>query len=67
MTLSSNESMPNNRENQSIKLQARVYLAKGWSVIPVNSKDKKGSYINSWKPYQNKLPTNNQIDDWWNQ
>lgn len=47
----------------SITLQAaQAYLQEGWSVIPVG-KDKK-PVIESWKEYQSRLPTQEEITNW---
>lgn len=42
---------------------AKKYLERGFSIIPLNPKDKKPA-IRSWKPYQEKLPSMDDINDW---
>lgn len=51
---------------------ALYYTTKcSWSVIPVgaNGKDgklsKKAPFLSSWKEYQNRLPTEEEITEWW--
>lgn len=66
MNLSSYEIISRNNQKDNVTaVMARLYLKNKWSVIPVNSREKKGSYINSWKPYQNKLASKKQIIEWW--
>lgn len=40
------------------------YRSKGWPIIPVNPTTKK-PILNSWKIYQEKLPTEEEIIEWW--
>jgi len=42
---------------------ARYYTGKGISVIPIKSKDKTPA-IPSWKEYQNRLPTDEELIKW---
>ena len=39
------------------------YLGLGWSVIPVDSRVKDGAPF-SWKPFQNRPPTEDEIREW---
>jgi hypothetical protein len=43
---------------------ALEYLSRGWSVIPVHGKRPR---IPAWAPYQERLPTVQEITTWWNQ
>lgn len=43
---------------------ALAYLKKGWSVIPIKPKDKLPA-IASWKEYQTRLPTVEELEKWW--
>jgi len=43
---------------------ALEYLEMGFSVIPVKRSDKK-PYLKSWKEYQKRLPTEEEIERWW--
>lgn len=45
----------------------KMYLNNGWSCIPVNSKAKKGSMISSWKEFQTRMPSLDEIDQWVNE
>lgn len=45
-----------------MKVHALGYLKLGYSVIPVD-KDKKP--LIQWKPYQEKYPTTNEVEEWW--
>lgn len=40
------------------------YLKKGWSVIPIKPESKLPA-INSWKEYQEQLPTVEELKAWW--
>ena len=45
-------------------LQAALeYLSFGWPVIPLKSK--KDQLLPSWKPYQERLPTEEEVRAWW--
>lgn len=44
---------------------ALSYVRRGWSVIPVGG-DKRPR-IRSWKPYQTRLPTEDEIQEWYRQ
>lgn len=41
---------------------ARDYLKRGLSVIPLN---KKIPFLDSWKEFQKRLPTEEEVDTWW--
>lgn len=43
--------------------KAFAYLVRGYSVMPVQ-KDKK-PFLGSWKEYQNRLPTEDEVIKWW--
>lgn len=43
---------------------ALKYLAQGWSVIPIKPSSKLPSII-SWKEYQERLPTPQEVTSWW--
>lgn len=43
---------------------AQAYLARGLSVIPLRPKDKR-PLLSSWLVYQERLPTEAEILDWW--
>jgi hypothetical protein len=43
---------------------ALKYRRKGFSVIPCDPKSK-NPLIETWKPYQSRLPTEAEIDEWW--
>lgn len=40
------------------------YLNRGWSVIPIKNGSKL-PLINSWKEYQERLPTEQEVRKWW--
>ncbi|MEW6215599.1 MAG: bifunctional DNA primase/polymerase, partial [Nitrospirota bacterium] len=42
---------------------AKWYVSKGFSVIPIKHKGKEPA-IFSWKGYQDKLPTNEELVEW---
>ena len=42
---------------------AKFYLSKGFSLIPLRSRDK-ASAKSSWKEYQTKKPTESELEDW---
>ncbi|MFW6028729.1 MAG: phage/plasmid primase, P4 family [Halanaerobiales bacterium] len=44
---------------------AKYFLDQGLSVIPVNSVEKGGSLIKSWKKYQDEKPTIFELKKWW--
>ncbi len=46
------------------KTYALEYLKRGWAVIPIKPGSKLPS-IASWKVYQDRLPTVNEINKWW--
>jgi len=50
---------------KSLISDALGYLNKGFPVIPINPKNKKP--IISWKEYQNRLSTEDEIRGWWEQ
>lgn len=43
---------------------ALKYLLKGWPIIPINPTTKKPC-LESWKEFQNRLPTEEEVRDWW--
>lgn len=43
---------------------AMKYLRFGFSPIPVNAEEKKGSFI-KWTPFQDKPPDAGQVQSWW--
>lgn len=51
-------------ENKTKKESAIYYQKLGLSIIP--TKADKTPYLNSWKEYQEKKPSNEQILGWWN-
>jgi len=51
-----------NKENLSIIEWARKYRDKGFSVIPLKSRDK--IPVIKWVQYQNQLPTDNELEMW---
>lgn len=48
-------------ENKTLEIALR-YLEKGWSVIPV--KQDKTPYLGAWKNYQERIPTKEEVVDW---
>lgn len=48
----------------TLKEAALKYLAKSWPVIPINPSSKKPC-IESWKNYQDRLPTIKEVENWW--
>ena len=53
-----------NKENQNPLLEAALeYRRRNWCVIPISSKTKKP--LVKWKPYKKKLPTEDEIREWW--
>lgn len=48
--------------NTTAKVQALEYLSRGISVIPVPHKTKKA--VIPWKEFQNRLPTEEEVDAW---
>ena len=44
---------------------ARSYLELGWSIIPINPKNKR-PYV-KWESFQKNRPTDQDIQEWWNQ
>lgn len=42
---------------------AKYYISKGFSVIPIKRKDKQPS-IATWKEYQDRLPTDQELVEW---
>lgn len=43
---------------------ALKYLSKGWPVFPVRP-DTKKPVLDSWKQFQDRLPTESEIKNWW--
>lgn len=43
---------------------SRWYVKKGFSVIPIKRKNKKPPAIPSWKEYQDRLPTDKELIEW---
>ena len=53
------------KNKQDIKTIAKAYLKKlGWNIIPVK-KNKKPFF--KWEPYQKKIVTTEEIEEWWTQ
>ncbi|MBI4035900.1 bifunctional DNA primase/polymerase [Candidatus Daviesbacteria bacterium] len=48
----------------TLKEAAVKYLAKNWPVIPINPSSKKPC-VESWKDYQGRLPTIEEVENWW--
>lgn len=48
---------------QSVLEHARYYVSKGFSVIPLVSKDKRPA-IASWEEFQKKYPTDEELIEW---
>ncbi len=44
---------------------AMTYLSRGWSIIPQVPRTKKPHV--KWKPFQDRLPTETEIESWWSQ
>jgi putative DNA primase/helicase len=44
-----------------------MYVDNGWSCVPVNSAAKKGSMVKSWKEFQSRIPSINEINKWMNE
>ena len=42
---------------------ANYYLSRGFSIIPLKRQDKKPA-LQSWKPYQEKAPTEDELHRW---
>ncbi|MCK9276319.1 MAG: bifunctional DNA primase/polymerase [Syntrophales bacterium] len=51
--------------DSSILKAALGYRAKGFSVIPIRGNKK--PFLDSWKEYQERRATENEIREWWNQ
>ena len=47
-----------------MKVKALEYLNKGWAIIPIQ-KGTKVPAINTWREYQTRLPTLQEVTDWW--
>lgn len=45
----------------------KMYIDNGWSCIPVSSKDKRGSMLNTWKEFQTRMPSSDEINHWLNE
>lgn len=43
---------------------ALKYLSKGWPIIPINPTTKKPC-LETWKEFQNRLPTEEEVRGWW--
>ena len=37
----------------------------GFSVIPARTEEKKGSYLEGWKPFQERRPEPSEVKRWW--
>jgi len=49
----------------TIPLAAQAYLASGLSVLPARREgDEKRVALRAWKPYQNRLPTTDEVQAW---
>ena len=65
--MTSNTILTQQKNNDKNIIQyGRFYLNQGYSIIPVDSRNKKGSIISSWKKYQNKKAEFSQIQKWFN-
>ena len=41
-------------------------MKKGWSIIPIGGgKDKKAPLLPSWRKFQKRLPTGQEVEKWW--
>ena len=58
--------MPNGDQTIAAALE---YLSKGWPVIPIRISENDGldkkPYLQTWREYQTKLPTVDEITTWW--
>ena len=52
------------KENVKLK-HALEYLERGWSVIPIKPQGKRPAI--KWLEYQNRLPTEDEVTNWWTQ
>ena len=51
---------------ENVKLNhALEYLERGWSVIPIKPKGKRPAI--RWLEYQKRLPTEDEVTQWWTQ
>jgi len=50
--------------NNTMLNTALEYLEMRFSVIPVKRSDKK-PYLKSWKEYQDRIPTEEEVERWW--
>lgn len=55
--------MSKTNENITRLAVAKQYLAAGFSVIPLRSRDKRPS--GEWKEFQTRLPSPEEVDGWW--
>ena len=46
-------------------LVAAAYTAAGWSVLPITPGQKYPPLLSSWKPYQGRIATLDEIREWW--
>ncbi len=56
--------MDNQDKNKDLLNAALNYLSRGWSIIPINPSSKKPC-LESWLEYQRRLPTIDEVNDWW--
>ncbi|MGE5089911.1 MAG: bifunctional DNA primase/polymerase [Candidatus Levyibacteriota bacterium] len=54
--------VPDPRPADEIHAAARAYLARGWSVIPVESRGKRPRV--AWTEFQHRLPAQAEVDQW---
>ena len=48
------------------KLDAALeYLERGWSIIPIKPEGKRPAI--KWREYQDRLPTEDEVNGWWGQ
>lgn len=50
--------------SRQIYVAARLYVQAGICVIPVRTDGSKKTVLPAWKPYQSRLPTNDELEEW---